>query len=163
MRYILGSYLDVPGDELKFNYGAEGKPALQEGESDLQFNLSHCGEMALLALSTQNIGIDLEQLRQRPNLQQIAERMFPQEIQQELSELDGDALTQTFFHHWTALEACAKCRGVGIFKQSDGWRDCHTMHITPEAGWIACVAAETPLPAVESCGSYRLNLPVLIK
>jgi 4'-phosphopantetheinyl transferase len=163
MRYILGGYLGVPGDELSFDYGAEGKPTLREGGSDLQFNLSHCGEMALLALSTQNIGIDLEQLQQRPNLQQIAERMLPQEIQQKLSGLDGDALTQTFFRYWTAMESCAKCRGVGIFGRSGERGDCHIKHITPEPGWIACVATETPLSEAESWSSYRLNLPVLIK
>ncbi len=163
MRHILGCYLGIPGDKLQFGYGTEGKPTLQNCGANIQFNLSHCGEMALLALSTSTIGIDLEKLQQRPNLMHIAQRLFPQTVQQELAWLHGEDLTQEFFHHWTALESCAKCHGVGIFGHSVDRGNCHTRHFTPEPGWVACVATESPLPTTDSWMSYQLNFPVLIK
>ncbi len=158
MRHILGRYLRLSGDELRFDYSAQGKPTLQNPGATLQFNLSHCQKMALLALSTQPIGIDLEQLQQRSNLLQIAERVFPQRVQQELSNLSGEELTQMFLHHWTELESCAKCRGDGIFSSSGEPVSCYTMHLTPAPGWIACIAAATALPAAESWDHYKFIL-----
>ncbi len=162
-RYILGGYLDMPGDRVLFDYGHKGKPTLRNPGANIQFNLSHSGEMALLVVSTSAIGVDLEQLMHRPSLLQLAQRVFSPTIQKELAGLSGDSLTQAFFHHWTAMESCAKCRGVGIFGPMEERCHCHTEHITPQPGWIGCVAAETPLPKADSWSSYRLNLSALIE
>ena len=49
LRDILGRYLGVPADRLSFLYGGRGKPALPG--SGLEFNLTHSGGLALLAVA----------------------------------------------------------------------------------------------------------------
>ena len=53
LRLILSRYVGEPAAELRFDYGARGKPRLHEDQG-VQFNLSHSGEMALVAV---NIGL----------------------------------------------------------------------------------------------------------
>lgn len=111
-------YLCIPESPtlIQISYGEKGKPRLKSAENNLQFNLSHAGELALLAVSTEYpIGIDLEFLGMRKNLRRIARKMFDHKAFRQLESLDDEALKQAFFLHWTALEASAKAEGRGIF------------------------------------------------
>src|ERR1043166_6480325 len=75
LRYVLGQYLDVKPDELRFSYGAYGKPALV-GEA-LRFNVSHSHGMALVAVSAdRDLGVDVEHVRADFATEDIAERFF---------------------------------------------------------------------------------------
>ncbi len=143
MRSILGEYLGISGAELAFIHGEKGKPSLDHPKVNIKFNLTHCEDMALLAVADAiPVGIDLERIRSRPMQLKIAQRMFPPAIYQELLQLSADRLDATFFKHWTELEARAKCLGGGIFSADDA-RDCITIsHFSPQDGWMACVAAK---------------------
>lgn len=145
MRSILGRYLGTPAETLRFNYGERGKPYLREPFANINFNLSHAKNLALLAVAPAPVGIDLEQVRERGDLAGIAARMFPQSIQQDMAGLQGDALIRTFFQHWTYLESCSKCRGSGLFGPREGEERFYATHFTPEPGWISCLASTEPL------------------
>ena len=56
LRKILSGYAKIPASELQFSYGQNGKPRLTStfGSSDLQFNLSHGGGLALYAVSRES-------------------------------------------------------------------------------------------------------------
>ena len=148
LRAILARYLHRPAAELVFEYGDLGKPALRDG-GDLAFNLSHAGDLALLAIARAPVGVDLEPLRGREELKRIAGRMFSPAAQAELQHLEGDDLTLAFFRHWTALEARAKQHGGGIFNPGDPAARCHLSHLLPRPGWIACVAASPASAAID--------------
>ncbi len=150
MRSILSGYLDTPPHALHFVYGDRGKPYLEDPPIPIHFNLSHAKEMALFAVATHPIGIDLEQLIDRGNLRKIAARMFPQPVPQAMTELQGNDLTLAFFRHWTHLESCAKCGGSGLFGPKQESRDYYTKHFIPEPGWISCVASTNPLADVST-------------
>lgn len=142
LRSILGNYLNVSGDVLRFNQGEKGKPVIGNTGLNLEFNLTHCEGMALLAVAkTIPIGIDLERIRARPLQLKVAQRMFSEEIYQELEQLPSDQLDLAFYQHWTELEARAKCEGAGIFSIDDLQDAITTHHFTPQEGWVACVAA----------------------
>jgi len=142
MRSILGDYLGLPGGELRFVQGEKGKPKLNHLGSTIEFNLSHCESMALLAVSnTAPVGIDLERVRTRPLQLKIAQRMFPETICKELEQLPPDQINEAFFKHWTELEARAKCVGEGIFSADKTLDKITTHHFSPQDGWMACVAA----------------------
>lgn len=141
LRFILGGYLGLSGEVLRFEAGDKGKPHLIGPDSGLEFNLSHSDDMALVAV-TDNIpvGIDLERISSKPLQLKIAKRMFPESVYAELSALPPEQLGGGFVRYWTEFEARAKCLGKGIFTQGVEQGQPQIAHFTPEPGWIACVA-----------------------
>jgi 4'-phosphopantetheinyl transferase len=98
------------GGEVRFVLGEHGKPALAEG--GVHFNLSHAGGRALLAVSDQPVGVDIEQLRPLSNLDAMAERvMSPAE---RCAYEEAADRTQSFFDLWVRKEAVLKATGEGI-------------------------------------------------
>jgi len=143
MRSILGRYLGKSGDILKIVTGAKGKPSLEGPDSAIEFNLTHCEDMALLAVTEGlAVGIDLERIRERPMQLKIAKRLFLDSIYQRLLSLPSDQIDEAFLRHWTELEACAKCAGDGIFSNENERDDIKPLHFNPEHGWIACIAVK---------------------
>jgi phosphopantetheinyl transferase len=63
LREILGRYLALPPDELRFETGRHGKPRLASAEAELEFNLSHSGSLALVAVARREVGVDVERIR----------------------------------------------------------------------------------------------------
>ncbi len=94
LRALLGRYLDADPRELRFELGAHGKPALAlRGEArqvaNLCFNLSHSGELMLVAVSAgREVGVDVERTRERHTVE--------------------------FLRTWTMREAAVKCLGTGL-------------------------------------------------
>ena len=63
LREILGRYLGLPGEELRFAANRHGKPRLADPEGELAFNLSHSGSLALVAVARREVGVDVERIR----------------------------------------------------------------------------------------------------
>jgi 4'-phosphopantetheinyl transferase len=144
VRSILGDYLGVAGGEIEFVAGEKGKPSIYRPDSNIEFNLTHCEEIAFLAVAYSTpVGIDLERIRHRPSQLKIAQRMFSESICRELAQLSSGQLDAAFSKHWTELEARAKCVGSGIFSYQKGMNEITTSHFTPQDGWIACLAVKS--------------------
>ncbi len=113
LRRVLGDYLGIAPETIRFVYGPQGKPALA-GE-ELQFNLTHSGEWALLAVSdAPTVGVDLEQVRSVRDLRGVARRFFaPGEVARLLA-LPADEQPAAFFQCWTRKEAFIKALGSGL-------------------------------------------------
>lgn len=116
LRLILAQHLDTLPQNLQFSYGAHGKPSLVNAPH-LNFNLSHSGQLAVCAVSYHGaIGVDIEYLKPRHHLNQIANRFFyPEELA--TFQQFGCNLT-TFLRIWTAKESHLKATGVGLSKLS---------------------------------------------
>src|SRR5258708_20662575 len=79
LRILLGRYVDHPAERLVFSYSAAGKPFLQraDGGSGPHFNVSHSGEMALVAFCADGgLGIDVELVRAIPDTDSIVRKLF---------------------------------------------------------------------------------------
>jgi len=117
VREILGSYLEVEPEEVVITYNQYGKPYLakQSHEESLNFNISHAGNLSLLAVTKdRRIGVDLEPLRDEASMETIAKRFFaPAEVRQLLSFPDG-LRQEAFFTCWTRKEAFVKAQGKGL-------------------------------------------------
>ncbi len=114
LRRILGAELGIAAHTLAFTYGEHGKPALH-GYPDLHFNLSHSGERALLAISTQGeVGVDLEQLRARAAVLPLARRFLSEAESAYVTAAQGRARDHAFLRCWTRKEAVLKATGRGI-------------------------------------------------
>jgi 4'-phosphopantetheinyl transferase len=117
LREILGGYLKLPPDQLAFVYGAQGKPSLAapHNSSGIYFNLSHSGDIALLAVTrNRELGVDVEQIRPDFASQDIAARFFAPEECAKLNSLALHERADAFFNCWTRKEAYIKARGQGL-------------------------------------------------
>lgn len=116
LRQILGSYLSVPPEELLFSYGAHGKPSLTPPHTTpIQFNLSHSGELALLAVNMGHpIGVDIEWAKPDRPFLKLSERFFSPAERDTLGRLDPDQIMDGFYACWTRKEAYLKAIGTGL-------------------------------------------------
>lgn len=108
VRSILAGYVERQAHALVFDVSDLGKPRLRD--SDLQFNLSHSHEMAVMAIARHRVGIDIEHIRRIADAEQIAERYFAPEEIEELRRAGADG----FFRCWTRKEAFIKAHGKGF-------------------------------------------------
>jgi 4'-phosphopantetheinyl transferase len=115
LRTLLGSRLSRAPESLRFEYGANGKPALEGGDPELRFNLSHSAGFALYALSQRDdVGVDIEQIRDGFSETSIAEQFFSERECTTLRELPREAQSLAFFQCWTRKEAFVKANGHGL-------------------------------------------------
>jgi 4'-phosphopantetheinyl transferase len=117
LRVILGRYLKLKPNRLKFIYTPHGKPKLanEMAFNYLKFNLSHSHGLALYAITlSREIGIDIERCRTNLSFEKIAKRFFsPLEFKM-LSALPPSERIEGFFNCWTRKEAYIKAIGEGL-------------------------------------------------
>jgi 4'-phosphopantetheinyl transferase len=114
LRLILGRYLRISPYDLVLKTNAYGKPQVGAFSSPpLQFNLSHSGHRAVLAVcDNYPIGIDIEEIK--PITEDVAAHFFsPRECAQ-LKGLDEEHYIPGFYRCWTRKEAFVKAHGAGL-------------------------------------------------
>lgn len=113
LRGILARYLQCKPRVLKFSANEYGKPFLPE--HSVEFNLSHSGDYALIAVARgRKVGVDIELIREDIELENLAARYFsPREVS-ELTALSPEQRTRGFFKCWTRKEAYIKAQGLGL-------------------------------------------------
>jgi 4'-phosphopantetheinyl transferase len=129
LRRILGRYLDADPQALRFVYGEHGKPALAarpDGEpAPLSFNLSHSGDLALVAVvlgrPELQLGVDVEQARDGRQFASIAASFFAPDEVAVFEALAIDEQPAAFYRAWTRKEAYLKAIGTGLSFASTGF------------------------------------------
>lgn len=115
LRQILGGYLDVPPETVKLAYNAHGKPFLNDAFSSLEFNVSHSGTVALIAVTRDHpIGIDIEVITNDFPVTEMASEVFSPGELARFFQLPADAKQIEFFRTWVAKEAFLKALGQGL-------------------------------------------------
>jgi 4'-phosphopantetheinyl transferase len=121
LRLILAQYLEVSPASLLFLKTARGKPYLAD-YSELAFNLSHTSDdMAVAVAKNCQIGVDIEQCKQRLNLADLVHRCFAEPESAYWHQLPKDLQQKAFYQFWTRKEAFVKATGLGI---TVGLHDC---------------------------------------
>jgi len=122
LRRLLGAMVGREPAELRFGAMTHGKPVLCD--LDLEFNLSHSGDYAMLAVSTQRVGVDIELHRHHADRIHLARRVFaPAEFEQ-FSAASGSERKTVFYRGWTLKEAFIKAHGRGLgFGLKRFWMD----------------------------------------
>ena len=120
LRTLLGRHLDLDPRSLAFATNEFGKPRLA-GDGQVDFNLSHCEERAVLAISNAEVGIDLE--RERPiEHVDLARRYFHRHEVAAITALRDEAeQRRAFFLVWTLKEAVVKALGTGLSTPLDSF------------------------------------------
>ena len=117
LRCLLGRYLKMEPNQIRFSYNSYGKPALAYdcGGDTICFNISHSNELILCAVAYgRKLGIDIEYIRPDFATDQIAQRFFAQEEVAALRELPKCNQAESFFTCWTRKEAYIKAKGRGL-------------------------------------------------
>jgi 4'-phosphopantetheinyl transferase len=116
LRNLLAAYLGIGCAELRFSYGAKGKPfLLLDGRPQINFNLSHAHGRAAFAFSRgRELGVDLEYVKEDFEAELIATRFFSRSEVSALRTVPAELRNQAFFNCWTRKEAYIKARGEGL-------------------------------------------------
>ena len=114
LRLILAEYINVAPKAIQFQKNEYGKPFLAH-EIPVEFNISHSGELALIALTVgRAVGVDLEQYRERLEMEKISKRYFSSTEFSQLMNLPDSQREEAFYACWTRKEAYIKARGEGL-------------------------------------------------
>jgi 4'-phosphopantetheinyl transferase len=113
LRQALSVYLSTAPQDIRFGYGAKGKPQLVD--DPLQFNLSHSEEIAVYAFACDMpLGIDVEHIRRLDDLEAIAQRFFSPGEWDAIELMPPEERIDAFFRCWTRKEAYIKATGDGL-------------------------------------------------
>jgi 4'-phosphopantetheinyl transferase len=118
LRVILGHYLGVAPLAVDLSTTSEGKPFVAAPAGDgLEFNLTHSGDMALVAVTTgRPVGVDVEWLRPI-DVAALAVRYFSAPERTDLAQVAGSPDERlAFFQCWTRKEALLKATGTGLHR-----------------------------------------------
>jgi 4'-phosphopantetheinyl transferase len=114
VRRVLGAASGVSPGDVTLIYGAHGKPEMAHS-SALRFNQAHSENILALALTfNRDVGIDVEVVRLRPDLADVAKDSFAPEEWDFLRARPASERTAAFYRRWTRNEAVAKAAGSGI-------------------------------------------------
>lgn len=118
---LLSAYLGMPPSAVVLDHEQRGKPRLAHtvtsrlGDRRLEFNWSHSGDYALVALAFDcALGIDIEQLGKNVRTLEIARRFFDPTEADSLALLAPPQRDNAFIALWCAKEAVLKAAGEGL-------------------------------------------------
>lgn len=168
LRTVIADRLGVEASELRLEAGAHGKPRLR-GAGELRFNLSHSGDLAVVAIAEGvEVGVDVElagrRRRGRPvDELAIARRVLDEDVCSRLAALSGEERSRAFLQAWVEYEARVKCAGTGLGARSEerAAADGREIWVTPLQvgdGAFAALAVQGG-PAAVGVRGYRPELP----
>jgi 4'-phosphopantetheinyl transferase len=136
LRRLLAARLGRRPQDLRFQTSTRGKPRLAQAcgaDTALQFNVSHSGSHALVAISNSRpVGVDIEHCDPGLNVAEIE----PQVLAPFEQRLDPRRQPE-FFERWVVKEAVLKAIGTGVAE--------HLRQLS------------VARPAVETCRRYGLH------
>jgi len=167
LRKLLGTFLDLDAAKVSLVLGESKKPALAVSHalSKLRFNVSHSGDLALIAITSGcEVGVDVERARSVGHSADIARIYFHAAEKDAVLKTPPGERDLAFLRCWTAKEAVLKAIGSGItgslaeFQVSvderwNGWVDCQGLQCWVQRlalgkdyiGAVACVGRERSL------------------
>ncbi len=168
LRRLLGRYLDLPPAAVVLERGDQGKPRLGAAMGALQFNVSHSGRLALIALSRAPVGIDLEWMQADLDWRELLPVCcHPAELAAFEGATDSEGRAR-LLRLWTAKEAYLKGRGEGLSlpltairlnTHADGWQPgleapwddgqgWRLQSLNLPSGYLGCIATPLSSPLI---------------
>jgi 4'-phosphopantetheinyl transferase len=114
VRVVLADRLGVSARALRVSRTDTGKPVVSGG---VHFNVSHSGDLILLALSdSRAVGIDVERRRDVERVTALRNRWLTEPERARMDRLiaGGASPSDAFLRIWSVKEARLKALGVGI-------------------------------------------------
>jgi len=117
VRTVLSRHAPVAPEAWRFRETEHGRPEIAEPPlaTPLRFNLSHTpGLAACVVAETDDVGLDVEDVRRRADIAKLTRRFFAQSEIAAIERVDEEHRTTAFFERWTLKEAYLKARGAGL-------------------------------------------------
>ena len=119
LRWVLGRTLRIAPAEVPIVRGARGRPELVDGDGNLDFNVSHTADVALIGIRhdgrrTLRIGVDVERADRDVPADRLARRVLTPAEQSAQAALGHDERRRQFLRYWTCKEAMSKATGDGL-------------------------------------------------
>lgn len=119
LRMILAGYSGCAPEQLRFAYGQQGKPRIDETAGHLSrtvsFNLSHSSKALQIAVTPRGeIGIDVEDLSRDFDIDGLLTECLTDDEARPLATLSFDRRRSAFLRYWVHKEAFLKCAGTGF-------------------------------------------------
>jgi 4'-phosphopantetheinyl transferase len=164
LRTVLSGYLGREPGAIAFEPGPNGKPRLEREPPDgLRFNVSHSGDVAVLAVARgREVGVDVEALHYpAPDTGAFQAFFSPRELSS-IEACAGRERATAFYRIWTRKEALLKATGEGLggmgadldlASGDELWRHgvpWHVRDLRLLTGYAAAMAVEGRDVAVES-------------
>jgi 4'-phosphopantetheinyl transferase len=111
IKKILSLYLEKPPNDIGISYEKLGSPRILS--SNIWVNWSHSGDLALLVLSSGQVGIDVEQEREIINADLFARCFLSESELSALRTVGQDEVHENLLRYWTVKEAAVKALGLG--------------------------------------------------
>ena len=113
LRMLMSRYLGISPDLIELGRRKKGKPYSIDNPN-LNFNISNSGKTAVIAFSYDSeIGIDIEQMRHLPDLDELINRNFTSREIKFITAKTEDK-ERRFFRFWTVKESYLKAIGEGM-------------------------------------------------
>lgn len=109
LRYALDS-LNIQS-RFEFSFNEYDKPYLED--TGIYFNISHCGHYVICAVSQDEIGCDIELIKEYND--KVAKEFLNEKEYQTLSSVTSlDKKANTYYRLWTLKESFVKNIGIGM-------------------------------------------------
>ena len=113
LRRVLAHYATSPNKKWRIERKKMEKPRLSQ--SQYQFNTSNSNDYALIAVSSHDVGIDVEKIAPLEDLMSVAQTVFTQpELDTLIVQSDEIPRQTTFYQYWSLKEAYLKGIGLGF-------------------------------------------------
>ena len=113
LRHILAQHLQCKKKEVPISYNQFGKPEFIPSNG-FYFNISHSKNLCLVAISSSEIGVDIEFIDQKFDYETVADLMFSDKEKYFLQQDNNEAQRDMFYKIWTKKEAYLKATGKGF-------------------------------------------------
>ena len=148
LRTILARHLGTGPADVPLRLGPHGKPELALDPAPLRFNLSHSGDLALIALSAgREVGIDVELIDPTRRFGELARVGLDSESAQAVRAADPRERPGVFYSAWTRREAAVKCLGVGLGGPQPAKPAIEVVSVDAGPGYAAALALSGTAPA----------------
>lgn len=139
LRMLLAAILEASPQKIEFEYGSLGKPYLRSSV-DLQFNVSHSQDWALMAFAKCSpVGVDIEFCDRRMNHEAIASQLLSEAELAQWNSLPNDQQRNSLLSIWVSKEAILKSLGLGI---TTSLRKLELPVPLPSEGFEPCIVEE---------------------
>jgi 4'-phosphopantetheinyl transferase len=119
LRQHLGERVGRDPATLIFGQNRYGKPHLHDRV--VCFNVSHSADRGLIAISDDDVGVDIEHQRPLHDMMAVAKQSFSPQEQADLWRLPMPLRREGFFRCWSRKEAFIKAVGMGLSFPLDGF------------------------------------------
>jgi 4'-phosphopantetheinyl transferase len=122
LQLLLAGYQSCKPGQIDIRATVNGKPYLegQQKRGGIHFNVSSSDTFTAIAFSRNgSIGIDIEKIRDIPDILEIVERHFTSDEKDQIFSCPENLRATLFYKFWTRKEAVLKAQGEGLVRPLD--------------------------------------------